>query len=383
MPGVNNPELKRIKQEAEAELLNRPGVTGVDIGYKEVSGKPTNVIAIRVLVENKRDVRPDDRIPETIGGVPTDVIQRRFEPQVLTRDATDLVVQVDINEYEQLKGGISIGPWRLVNGGAWGGTVGLPVMDKITGKIMLLSNYHVMCIDKSWSVGDVITQPSRIDQATIPNSVVALLQRGVLGDKVDCAVAEVIRRPTECGIVDIGNVSGKTNLPSLGQTVRKRGRTTGLTFGIVDTLDLTIIVNYGPDVGDVTLTSQIGVRPDTTQNSKFSDAGDSGSVVVNDTADVVGLHFAGNSDEGYGVSNPIDAVLEALNVTICTARSTTPDPWPAEPVKRASVKRAPPKLSLYPPPWPPRQPQTPHLAPYLSFAGGPRGSWGACRMWED
>ncbi|MGH8948601.1 MAG: hypothetical protein ACRDXF_07050 [Acidimicrobiia bacterium] len=374
-----NPELKRVKRAAEAEFLNRPGVTGVDIGYKEVDGKPTDVIAIRVLVQNKRDVRPEDRIPEAIEGFPTDVIQRRFEPQVLTRDGADLVTQVDAKEYEQLKGGISIGPWRLVRGAALGGTLGLPVVDKTTGKPMLLSNYHVMCVDKSWSIGDVMIQPARVDQGTNPNSVVAYLQRGVLGDKVDCAVAEVTMRSIECDIVDIGKVSGKTNVPSLGQTVRKRGRTTGLTFGIVDTVDLTIVVNYGPDVGDVTLTNQIGVRPDTTQSPKFSDSGDSGSVLVNDAGDVVGLHCAGNSDEGYGVSNPIDEVLVALNVSICTARQTNLDPRPENPVKRPRT----PTLSLYPPPWPPRPSQTPYLVPYLPFPGGPRGAWGAYRTWED
>ena len=378
MPDLD-PELKREKQAAEAELLNRPGVTGVDIGYKEVDGRLTDVIAIRVLVQNKRDVRPEDRIPETIGRFPTDVIQRRFEPQVLTRDATDLAIQADTEEYEQLKGGISIGPWRLIRGRALGGTLGLPVVDKDTGKPMLLSNYHVMCVDTSWSVGDVMTQPSRIDQGTNPNSVVASLQRGVLGDKVDCAVAEVTGRPITCEVVDIGKISGETHVPSLGQTVRKRGRTTGLTFGIVDTLDLTIIVNYGPDVGDVILTNQIGVRPDTAQNLKFAAAGDSGSVVVNDAGDVIGLHCAGNPDDGYGVSNLIDAVLDALNVLICTAQPTTPDPRPGSPVKQPR----PPTLSLYPPPWPPRPPQTPHLVPYLPFPGGPRGPWGACHIWED
>lgn len=374
-----DPELKRAKQAAEAELLNRPGVTGVDIGYKEVNGKPTDVIAIRVLVQNKRDVRPDERVPETIGGFPTDVIQRRFEPQALSRDATELVIQIDAQEYAQLKGGISIGPWRLIRGGALGGTLGLPVVDKTTGKPMLLSNYHVMCVDKSWSVGDVIMQPARIDQGTNPNSVVASLQRGVLGNNVDCAVAEVTKRPVECGVVDIGKISGKTNLPSLGQAVRKRGRTSGLTFGIVDTLDLTIIVNYGPDIGDVTLTNQIGVRADTAQNLKFSAPGDSGSVVVNEDEDVIGLHCAGNTEDGYGVANPIDAVLTALNVALCVDQPTDSTPSPSAPAKRSR----PPTLSFYPPPWPPRPPQVPYLLPYFPLPGPPRGPWGTCSPWED
>jgi hypothetical protein len=148
-------------------------------------------------------------------------------------------------------------------------------------------------------------------------------------------------------------------------------------------VELTIIVNYGPDVGDVTLTNQIGVRPDTVQNAKFAAAGDSGSVVVNAAGDVLGLHCAGNPD-GYGVSNPIDAVLEALDVTLCTAASPPPPPPPPDPGQAVELTRPrAPTLSPYPPPWPPRPPQVPHVLPYPPLLGPPRGSWGACRTWED
>ena len=40
-------EIRPIKQTGEADLLKRPGVTGVDIGYKYVGGKKTDVLAIR------------------------------------------------------------------------------------------------------------------------------------------------------------------------------------------------------------------------------------------------------------------------------------------------------------------------------------------------
>jgi hypothetical protein len=71
-------EIRRIKTEVEAELLKLPGVTGVDVGYKYVGGKKTNTLAIRVYVEEKRDVSEGDAVPKRIRGIPTDVIQRRF-----------------------------------------------------------------------------------------------------------------------------------------------------------------------------------------------------------------------------------------------------------------------------------------------------------------
>jgi phosphoglycerate-specific signal transduction histidine kinase len=72
-------EIQVMKETAEAELLKRQGVTGVDIGYKYVNGKKTDEIAIRVLVEEKKkDISKDEKIPETVDGIKTDVIQRKL-----------------------------------------------------------------------------------------------------------------------------------------------------------------------------------------------------------------------------------------------------------------------------------------------------------------
>jgi hypothetical protein len=72
-------DIRRIKEAHEDELLKVSGVTGVDVGYKMVGGQPTDVLAIRVYVTRKIDPPPDQRIPSEIEGVPTDVIERRFE----------------------------------------------------------------------------------------------------------------------------------------------------------------------------------------------------------------------------------------------------------------------------------------------------------------
>jgi hypothetical protein len=71
-------EIEAIRKQAEPDLLKLPGVTGVDTGPKIVNGQPTKQTAIRVYVENKSDVPPEQTIPKEIQGVPTDVIERRF-----------------------------------------------------------------------------------------------------------------------------------------------------------------------------------------------------------------------------------------------------------------------------------------------------------------
>jgi hypothetical protein len=102
---------------------------------------------------------------------------------------------------------------------------------------------------------------------------------------------------------------------SLGDVVLKRGRTTRLTFGVVDSVDLAVKFDYGNGIGVKTLNRQIGVRPDVERSQTFMAKGDTGSVLLNEGRQVVGLLVAG-TDAGYGVANPIADVLEALNVRL-------------------------------------------------------------------
>ena len=52
----------------------------------------------------------------------------------------------------------------------------------------------------------------------------------------------------QCEIVDIGAVAGTAARRS-AYTVRKRGRTTGLTYGSVDSISLTVNLDYGGGIG--------------------------------------------------------------------------------------------------------------------------------------
>ena len=65
---------------------------------------------------------------------------------------------------------------------------------------------------------------------------------------------------------------------------------------------------------------------DSSQSTAFGNSGDSGSVVVNASNEIIGLYFAGTEDGSYGVANRIDPVLAALNVSLCSPRGMPP--WP-------------------------------------------------------
>jgi hypothetical protein len=321
MPSVD--ELIAVKEQVEARFMGQPGVTGIDVGYKEVGGQRTDQIAIRVHVEAKRDDVPDDqRVPAEIDGAVTDVLVRTYELQVVAKPL-EISAQADTTHYATISGGISMGPSRVINGSIFAGTLGAVVTDNVTNQRAALTNFHVACVDNTFSNGDRMVQPSRIDTGVVPADEFGALLRESLSAAVDGAIISIdAGRATACEVVEIGPVRG-TRTATLGMVVRKRGRTTGLTHGSVDGIAGTVNVDYGDGIGVRTLTNQISIAADTTQNPLFSDHGDSGSVIVDDAGFVVGLLFAGAGTST--VANQIASVLAELNIAMCVGKSLIKD----------------------------------------------------------
>lgn len=73
-------EVRRVKEAVESDLMQWPGVTGVDVGRKRVGGQETGALAIRIYVQQKRDLPQELALPTEIQGIPTDVVERSFEP---------------------------------------------------------------------------------------------------------------------------------------------------------------------------------------------------------------------------------------------------------------------------------------------------------------
>jgi hypothetical protein len=309
-------EIIAQKEAAVDSLMKMNGVNGVDVGYKYTNGKRTDEITIRVLVQKKKkNISDAEKIPEQIGGVNTDVIEMEVVPFTASKAMDEAILLADATKYSTVKGGISIGPERVINGSVYVGTLGAIVKDNVTNQPMLLSNFHVMCVDSGWHVGDQMDQPGRVDGGVPVTDRIGTLRRAVLSNHVDGAISSLSGRPYDCSVVGIGNVKG-TASAVLNAPVRKRGRTTLLTSGFVDAINATVSINYGPSIGVKVLTNQIGIRPNTAVNPKFSDHGDSGSVVMDANNKVIGLLFAGNA-AGYTYINPISFVLSELNVTLC------------------------------------------------------------------
>jgi len=218
----------------------------------------------------------------------------------------------------------------LANGFCCGGTLGALVL--IGGQQHILSNYHVFEADivsggnnTTAQTGDAVIQPGLIDvNCSVANSqtVATLVKKSSLpGSNVDCSIAKVATGQvrTDGAILEIGPISHTTVNASIGQAVKKSGRTTGLTRSSISGLNATISVAYdnecaGGAAFTKTFTGQIVIS---NRGSRFLNSGDSGSLMVEDVATnprAVGLLFAGSSSTA--IANPIGQVLSFLGATM-------------------------------------------------------------------
>ena len=69
--------VQEVKRRHENDLLRKPNVVGVGIGYHQHAGQPTDEICIIVSVKAKVTASPlkrEDQIPTSIENVPVDVV---------------------------------------------------------------------------------------------------------------------------------------------------------------------------------------------------------------------------------------------------------------------------------------------------------------------
>ena len=291
----------RIKQAAEAELLGRPGVVGVDVGLKYVAGERTDEIVIRVHVTQKGEVPAEQRIPETIDGVRTDVLEGRYEQLS------------DSKMFRPVVGGISIGPTVGLQGKT--GTLGVIVTDNATQYRLALTNHHVL-FDGRETESLNVSQPSAGDLPPF-GLIIGSSSRSKYNEKVDAALVTLNSPVTRgCWVADMSPVTG-TGEPELAMTVQKRGRTTEWTYGTIDGVNGTF--TQPGSQGTLTMTGQFSIAADPVRTGTvFAAGGDSGSAIVTEGGQVIGLlhggSVSGNTTRGW--ATPISVVLRELDVTM-------------------------------------------------------------------
>jgi hypothetical protein len=226
-----------------------------------------------------------------------------------------------------------------------GGTLGSLIQDN-NGRQFLLSNNHVLARSDQAALGDTIVQPGLIDNNCTPygdgpgtspvGSLAGWLPLSSNATNADAAIAQVTPGAVDPSgsILELGarqadgtlgaappgisSNGGRGETAALGMMVAKSGRTTGLTCASISALDLDVNVDYYRDCAETrpyltkTFTHQLAVS-----GNQFSDAGDSGSLLVNTSdAEPIGIFFAGGMDAAgisQGVANPATDVLGELS----------------------------------------------------------------------
>lgn len=328
---VPQEELQKAKEQAVAQFLHpdnfraavsfaarsspRLNVVGVGIGPKIIKGKVTSQTCVRFYVGQKHAdslVPKANLLPARIGKVPTDIIEtgwfRAFAKSIGPR-----------GYMRPAHPGASVG---FEYTGADAGTVMAGTFGALVeadGKRYILSNNHVLANENALPLGSTIFQPGLLDRNTPAKNKIGKLARFIKlktagSNQVDCAIAELSAAAAADAIVlhKVGKLSSGVPLKANeNMKVEKTGRTTGYTTGVIRDVQATVKVTY--DSGTLTFADQIVIV--NAGGSSFSDAGDSGSLIVERTTkQPVGLLFGGT--KSHTLANHIEDVLSALNVAI-------------------------------------------------------------------
>lgn len=285
-------------ERSGADLSN---IVGWGVGEKVVGGRYTGDPAIKVYVAEKlaaADVSEDAMVPEEVAGFQTDV-----------EEVGDVGALRFTGRYRPAPGGSSIGHTKVT-----AGTLGCLVV-RSNNHLCILSNNHVLASSNNARVGDPIVQPGPADGGKDPRDRIGMLEHfapinfgGAAANLVDAAVAFTNQR-----LVSPATHSYRINprpiLATLGMSVRKCGRTTQATLGVVTGVSVSIRVSYGP-AGMALFRNQIQIRG---VGTDFSQGGDSGSLIVTaGSRQPAGLLFAGGG--GVTFANPIAAVIAAMGI---------------------------------------------------------------------
>lgn len=330
--------IRRILQHRQHRLLALPNVVGVGRGRKMVRGEDTGEEAIVVLVEKKvpeGDLRSVDRVPRALARVPTDVIEV----------GSLQLLNVRTSYQRPARPGVSIGHYKVT-----AGTFGAVVKDRKTGEPLILSNNHVLANSTNGSdgrakIGDPILQPGPYDGGRMDHVIGHLVRFSPLLRPFavsECEKASAIgrmanavlrlvrpsyrlvfeRRVNQYNIIDaalarpvspevispeileIGVVTGVAE-GEVGMVVKKSGRTSGLNRSQIMVVEATVQVGLE--------TREVGIFTDQLVTGPMAQPGDSGSLVVNEKGQAVGLLFAGS--DLATICNRIQNVMEVLQVT--------------------------------------------------------------------
>lgn len=304
--------LAEARAVLEQELVALAGTGVVGIAHSDGEGE------IIVFVEDEEASR---RVPGFVKGyrVRTEITGRLEALSLPVAEPASDVIEDRQDEVRPLLGGTSLsayiskGPWIV----SYAGTLGMATYDN-----KILSNAHVIAMepgsDEFLDLGTPIIQPGSGDGGRLADRVGELdayipIDFGPDAQNyADAAVGSIDTGISASPGEQFGEegsywVQGWTEV-SKGDSVRKSGRTTGVTSGQVVNTNASVWVNYGEQ--KAYFVDQIVVGQ---TNWSFAAQGDSGSA-VDRNGEFVGLVFGGS--ETHAVISKAEHIIEGLGIAV-------------------------------------------------------------------
>lgn len=261
-------------------------------------------------------------LPERVGEVP--VIMRKvgnlqIKPEIAASSSNG-------GHAYRFGGKVACGGSIAPTGAQYAGTLGAFLRDG-SGDTYLLSNNHVIGACNHLPQGHPITAPSGIDAKVGSDPIVQVGALDRLYELRSGAHTYVPTQRTDAALARVTDARSVSSMqgnwydtpstvspPMAGMKVRKVGRTTGHTFGWVES-KIPVLMPLPYKSKDFTATVNFAevwvvVAPD---DETFALPGDSGSLVVNEDASAaVGLLFACSPDGKRGIITSLPEVLSDI-----------------------------------------------------------------------
>lgn len=248
--------------------------------------------ALRVYVEDRSKA---GALAPALKGQPIEYVELGKQEKIAAPAPGIVDVDPDVRTRPVL-GGISISE----NGSDSAGTLGYFARDD-EDALGIITCSHVLP-----NTGADVIQPGGLNGGGDHDIVARVLTSTDDHTTVDCAFAPLAaHEQATLELNHLGAVTG-ARVVVLDEAVRKSGRRTGLTAGHATDIDATV------QVGGDTYEHQIVI----TSDARFAQAGDSGSLVVGDDMNGVGLVMSTNAAGTSTTANRLERVTAALGVTL-------------------------------------------------------------------
>jgi hypothetical protein len=200
------------------------------------------------------------------------------------------------------------------------GTLGCLVKYNQSETPVWLTCYHVVkSQNQIWEGYNAAVQVDLVEQPNNVNKIIGRVREAKRNIRLDIALVEPFLEQTEItpDIIGIGKVTLAREVTSTDEknktAVKKFGKNTGLTHGQIDTLSYAATINYHDGKKPHTLFNLIRIKP-LDASKPFSRPGDSGSLVVDNDNQAIGMIVAGSDDGMFSYAMPISSIFNEFSL---------------------------------------------------------------------